>query len=111
MHNLEAVVFDMDGTILHTFPDLARCANEALVQMGFPARSECVRVQSASSGTLWDTGEGTRLLRLFRLFPHALVDIHGLVGTAHCIDDELIYLRIVYHDAVRDAYLFPWVQS
>ena len=37
---LKAVVFDMDGTILHTLPDLAKCANEALSQMGFPLHSE-----------------------------------------------------------------------
>ena len=32
-------IFDMDGTILHTLPDLALAANEALERMGFPTRS------------------------------------------------------------------------
>ena len=40
MSTLEAIVFDMDGTILHSLPDLVACANEAFSRMGFPARSE-----------------------------------------------------------------------
>ena len=36
---IRAFVFDMDGTILHTLPDLVVAANEALDQMGFPART------------------------------------------------------------------------
>ena len=36
---IKAFVFDMDGTILHTLPDLVVAANEALGQMGFPART------------------------------------------------------------------------
>ena len=36
---IKAFVFDMDGTILHTLPDLAAATNEALAQMGFPART------------------------------------------------------------------------
>ena len=32
-------IFDMDGTILHTLPDLALAANEALERMGFPTRT------------------------------------------------------------------------
>ncbi len=36
---IKAFVFDMDGTILHTLPDLVVATNEALVQMGFPART------------------------------------------------------------------------
>lgn len=35
---IRAFVFDMDGTILHTLPDLVVAANEALEQMGFPTR-------------------------------------------------------------------------
>ena len=35
----KAFIFDMDGTILHTLPDLALAANEALERMGFPART------------------------------------------------------------------------
>lgn len=35
----EAFIFDMDGTILHSLPDLALAANEALRRMGFPTRS------------------------------------------------------------------------
>ena len=40
MPALEAIVFDMDGTILHSLPDLAACANEAFSRMGFPTHSE-----------------------------------------------------------------------
>ena len=40
MRKLEAVAFDMDGTILHTLPDLAACANVALAQLGLPEHSE-----------------------------------------------------------------------
>lgn len=36
---IRAFVFDMDGTILHTLPDLVVAANEALGQMGFPTRT------------------------------------------------------------------------
>ena len=36
---VRAFVFDMDGTILHTLPDLVIAANEALGQMGFPTRT------------------------------------------------------------------------
>lgn len=37
--SFKAFVFDMDGTILHTLPDLALAANEALGRMGFPTRT------------------------------------------------------------------------
>ena len=36
---LEAFIFDMDGTILHTLPDLVVATNNALMRMGFPTRS------------------------------------------------------------------------
>ena len=38
--SLKALVFDMDGTILDTLPDLTRITNMALAEMGFPARSQ-----------------------------------------------------------------------
>ena len=37
--SFKAFIFDMDGTILHTLPDLALAANEALERMGFPTRT------------------------------------------------------------------------
>lgn len=36
---IKAFVFDMDGTILHTLPDLVVATNEALARMGFPERT------------------------------------------------------------------------
>ena len=36
---MRAFVFDLDGTLLHTFPDLAQAANKALDLMGFPTRT------------------------------------------------------------------------
>lgn len=36
---IQAYVFDMDGTLLHTLPDLFASVNQALVEMDFPPRS------------------------------------------------------------------------
>ena len=36
---IRAFVFDMDGTILHSLPDLVIATNKALVQMGYPTRT------------------------------------------------------------------------
>ena len=38
-HPMKAFIFDMDGTVLDTMPDLAIAANEALVRKGFPTRA------------------------------------------------------------------------
>ena len=37
---IKAIVFDMDGTILHSLPDLAVVTNMALARKGYPLRSE-----------------------------------------------------------------------
>ena len=36
---MRAFVFDMDGTILHTLPDLLEATNVALTRMGYPTRT------------------------------------------------------------------------
>ena len=37
---IKAVVFDMDGTILHTLPDLTMVTNLAMEEMGFPQHTQ-----------------------------------------------------------------------
>lgn len=39
MEKFQAVIFDLDGTLLNTLEDLADSTNYALERMGFPARS------------------------------------------------------------------------
>ena len=36
---IQAMVFDMDGTLLHSLPDLAIAANETLTRLGYPTRT------------------------------------------------------------------------
>ena len=47
---VKAVVFDMDGTILHTLPDLVAAANETFAQLGYPARTEAEALECMGSG-------------------------------------------------------------
>ncbi|MBQ1661311.1 MAG: HAD hydrolase-like protein, partial [Treponema sp.] len=39
MKNIEAIVFDLDGTLLDTIDDLAYCCNAALMENGLPTRT------------------------------------------------------------------------
>ena len=44
MNSQKTVMFDLDGTVLDTLPDLALAANHALESLGFPKQSiETVR--------------------------------------------------------------------
>ncbi|HAM16468.1 MAG TPA: HAD family hydrolase [Eggerthellaceae bacterium] len=47
---VKAVVFDMDGTILHTLPDLVAAANETFARLGYPARTEAEALACMGSG-------------------------------------------------------------
>ena len=38
---IKAFVFDLDGTLLHTLPDMAKAANDALEHYGFPTHDLC----------------------------------------------------------------------
>ncbi len=40
MHNIEFIVFDLDGTLLDSVPDLAIAADKAAQKLGYPAVSE-----------------------------------------------------------------------
>lgn len=50
---MKALVFDMDGTLLHTFPDLARAANRALELRGFPTRTHEELLEFMGYGGRW----------------------------------------------------------
>ena len=73
---VKAVVFDMDGTILHTLPDLVAAANETFARLGYPARTEAEALERMGSGgrhlveKLMPPGctraEGERAFRLWR---------------------------------------------
>ena len=47
---VKAVVFDMDGTILHTLPDLLAAANETFARLGYPPRTEAEALACMGSG-------------------------------------------------------------
>lgn len=40
MPEIDGFIFDMDGTLLHTLPDLAAVTNRALELEGFPPHTE-----------------------------------------------------------------------
>lgn len=47
---IEAIIFDLDGTLLNTIGDLADSVNEALRKFGFPALSEAEVQQRVGNG-------------------------------------------------------------
>jgi phosphoglycolate phosphatase len=49
-NKIRAVIFDMDGTLLNTLPDIARSINSALTQHGFPSQPDESYRQIVGSG-------------------------------------------------------------
>lgn len=49
--SVKAIVFDLDGTILHTLPDIVAAANETLERLGYPERTEEEALAGMASGT------------------------------------------------------------
>ena len=83
----KAVIFDMDGTLLDTLPDLARSCNYALASLGYPARTTDEVRRFIGNGAInlmrravpADAGEAAarRALDIFR----AHYDAHSEVDT------------------------------
>ena len=67
-----AVLFDLDGTLLHTAPDLAAAANAMLAELGLPARDPAAIADYIGQGlaglvhrTLTGAADGTAAPALF----------------------------------------------
>ncbi len=70
--HVSAVVIDLDGTLLHTAPELAEAANRMLRDMGRPAVSQDLLMSYIGNGIAW------------------LVK-RALTGDMHAEPDELLY--------------------
>lgn len=51
--NIAAIVIDLDGTLLHTAPELAESANRMLRDMGRPAVSQALLTSYIGNGVSW----------------------------------------------------------
>lgn len=84
LHGVRAVVFDLDGTLVDAFDDIAAATNHALTALGLPTHSYPV-VRSF-------VGKGVR-----NLAARALGDPH-----AHRVDEFILHLNSYYKDHPAD---------
>ena len=81
---ISAVLVDLDGTLLHTAPDLAAAANRMLAELGMPAREPEVVATFIGKGvptlvrrTLADTDDEALLERALALFERYYAEESG----------------------------------
>jgi phosphoglycolate phosphatase len=83
-----AVLFDLDGTLLDTAPDLAAAANAMLADLGLPARDPAAiatyigrgipaLVHRSLTGSLDGTADASLFERALRLFEHRYAEESG----------------------------------
>lgn len=91
----KAVLFDLDGTLTNTLPDLASATNEALQENGYPPRPPEAYPHMV--------GDGARML-----IDRAL----GSAASADVIDRVLqSFLRIYDRDCLREVSLYPGIDE
>lgn len=92
----KAVLFDLDGTLCNSLPDIARSANKALAELGFPPHEqEAYRLF---------VGSGVKKLisRMLAKYPHnkadeaRLLEVYQRVYREHSLDETRPY------DGVRE---------
>jgi phosphoglycolate phosphatase len=88
MRNLRAVLLDLDGTLLHTAPDLAAAANRMLAELGLPPRAPeaiatfiggglAVLVHRTLAGTLDGVAESALFDRALPIFERCYAEESG----------------------------------
>lgn len=89
----KAVLFDLDGTLVNSLPDISKCMNAALQMHGLPAHPV--------ADYCYMTGNGARVLTQRAvgaehadLVDTVLDDYRALYG-AHCYDSSFVYPGIV----------------
>lgn len=92
---LKAIVFDLDGTLLHTVPDIAAAMNRALAACGLPTHDQKT-VEAFLGGGIRDavlkaTPDGTDEQTIGRV-----LDLYRDDYVAHCTEKTVLY------DGVRE---------
>jgi len=90
-----AILFDLDGTLVDSVPDLARCVNAALSDVGAPAASE-VQIRS------WVGNGASRLLHR-ALTGH----VDGIAAAAQYASAMAVFNACYADQPCRDSCLYP----
>ena len=97
--SVRAVLFDLDGTLVDSAPDLTLAANKMLSALGYP-QVNCTQVKG------W-VGDGVRSLVL-----RALTAILGDVPTESLIEQGYVLFQRYYAESVyQDSTLYPGVHE
>ncbi|NJK87613.1 MAG: HAD hydrolase-like protein [Bacteroidales bacterium] len=52
MKKIKAIIFDLDGTLIHSIPAIAHAANQLLLNYGFPVHPENKYVEWIGNGAI-----------------------------------------------------------
>ena len=84
----KAVLFDLDGTLINSLPDISRCMNEALAQYNLPTHDQAAYAYMVGNGarvlTQRAVGERQELV-------DDVLRAYSERYAVHCFDDSYIY--------------------
>ena len=87
----KAVLFDLDGTLVNSIPDISRCVNEALTAHGLPTHDEktCMYMVGSGARVLIERAVGAR-----QDLVDAVLNTYRGIYAEHCFDSSYVYAGI-----------------